>query len=92
MTVSAIWGLVPGKNYGTDPNVVNTVITYLHDNYTYSYRPGKVPEGEDFVNYFLEDNKKGVCMHFATAAALLLRRLGIATRYVEGYAVGYGVF
>lgn len=29
-------------------------------------------------------------MHFASAAALLLRRLGIATRYVEGYAVGYG--
>lgn len=83
-------GLVPGKNYGTDSNVVNTVITYLHDNYTYSYRPGRVPEGEDFVNYFLEDNKKGVCMHFASAAALLLRRLGIATRYVEGYAVGYG--
>lgn len=83
-------GLIPGKNYGTDPNVINTVIIYLHDNYTYSYRPGRVPEGEDFVNYFLKENKKGVCMHFASAAALLLRRLGIASRYVEGYAVGYG--
>lgn len=83
-------GLIPGKDYGTDPGVINTVITYLHENYTYSYRPGRVPEGKDFVNYFLEENKKGVCMHFASAAALLLRRLGIASRYVEGYAVGYG--
>lgn len=82
-------GLTPGRNYGKSPTVVNTVITYLHENYTYSYRPGRVPEGEDFVNYFLKDNKKGVCMHFASAATLILRRLGIAARYVEGYAVGY---
>lgn len=83
-------GLIPGINYAEKPEVINQVISYFRENFSYSYRPGKLPEGEDFVDYFLRENRKGVCMHFASAATLVLRRLGIASRYVEGYAVGYG--
>lgn len=73
-----------------DPDAVDKVVAYLATEYSYSYTPGRMPMGGDFVNYFLEDNKKGVCAHFASAATLIFRRLGIPARYVEGYAFGYG--
>ena len=41
-------------------------------------------EGEDFVLHFLEE-KRGFCVHFATAGAMLLRMQGIPARYVSGY-------
>lgn len=41
-------------------------------------------EGEDFVTHFLQE-KRGYCIHFATAGALLLRVQGIPARYVTGY-------
>ena len=43
------------------------------------------PEGEDFVEYFLTTSKRGYCMHYASAATLLLRSMGIPARYVTGY-------
>lgn len=73
-----------------DPKAVQKVVEYMKSEYSYSYNPGRVPTGEDFVDYFLSENKKGVCTHFATAATLIFRRLGIPSRYVEGYAFGYG--
>ena len=57
--------------------------------YPYSYSPGKVPEGSDFVDYFLFENKKGYCTSFATSMAVLARCIGIPTRYVEGFLVDY---
>lgn len=70
-------------------NAVNKVLSYLNENYSYSYNPGRMPRGWDFVNYFLDENKKGVCSHFASAGTLIFRELGIPARYVEGYAFGY---
>lgn len=43
------------------------------------------PEGEDFVTYFLTESHRGYCMHFASAATLMLRAIGIPARYVTGY-------
>ncbi len=63
------------------------VAKHLEDIAYYSQSPGAVPPGEDFVEYFLLDNKKGYCSHFATAATLMYRALGIPARYVEGYVV-----
>lgn len=47
--------------------------------------PGKLKNGEDFVNKFLNETKKGYCTHFASAAVLMFRYMGIPARYVEGY-------
>lgn len=41
---------------------------------------------EDFVEHFLNVEKKGFCTHFATAATLLFRRMDVPARYVAGYA------
>ncbi len=45
------------------------------------------PEGADPVFYFLNDSRRGYCMHYASAAALMLRALGVPARYVQGYTV-----
>ena len=81
--------------YGISPeddNVVEKVVTALEDNYEYTLRPGKVPYNEDYVNYFLLASKKGYCQHFASAAVLIFRYLGIPARYAEGYALDKSEF
>ena len=45
----------------------------------------RMEAGSDFAVYFLEEAHRGYCMHYASAAALLLRLEGIPTRYVSGY-------
>lgn len=43
------------------------------------------PEGEDFVDYFLNESRRGYCVHYASAGVLFMRYLGIPARYVTGY-------
>ena len=41
----------------------------------------------DFAHWFLTEADEGYCVHFATAAAVLMRAAGVPTRYVTGYLV-----
>lgn len=66
---------------------VAKLAAYYQENIPYTLRPGATPYGEDFINYFLTKNRKGYCAHFASAATLIFRYLGIPARYIEGYAV-----
>ncbi len=67
--------------------IIEAVRSYLQATCSYTLSPGSTPYGEDFTEYFLTENNKGYCVHFATAACLLLRAAGIPTRYVEGYYI-----
>ena len=62
---------------------------YAHymDGFKYTMSPGATPMNKDFVNYFLNTQKRGYCVHFASSGALLLRTMGIPARYVEGYCI-----
>lgn len=40
---------------------------------------------DDFVQWFLEEADTGYCVHFASAATVLLRAAGVPARYVTGY-------
>jgi Transglutaminase-like enzymes, putative cysteine proteases len=71
---------------------VNSVKKYLADNAEYTLTPGWMPEGEEFINYFLYKNKKGYCVHYATAAAMIFRYFGFSARYVEGYHLTKSAF
>jgi hypothetical protein len=54
----------------------------------YDLQTPKMPAGEsDFAMWFLRSSDTGYCVHFATAATVLLRAAGIPARYVEGYTV-----
>ena len=66
---------------------IEEAIAAVSDGTTYDLAPGKLPEGEDFVEYFLYENKKGYCTHFASAATVILRAMGVPARYAEGYVV-----
>lgn len=66
---------------------VEKIHDYLAGNYSYSLNPGATPQGKDFVTWFLNHQKKGFCVHFATAGTLLCRAYGIPARYVEGYVI-----
>lgn len=69
--------------------IADRIKKYYYDNIPYTLRPGSTPIRRDFINYFLDSNKKGYCVHFASAAVLMFRYMGIPARYVEGYAVDY---
>lgn len=73
----------------SDEVKIAKIADYFEANYPYTLHPGSTPRDEDYVNYFLETTKKGLCANYATAGALILRYLGVPTRYVEGYAVDY---
>lgn len=59
----------------------------LSEQCEYVLDSGKKPFGADFAQWFLTENKKGSCTHFATAAALLCRSTGIPARYCEGFVI-----
>lgn len=54
---------------------------------TYTLSPGKTPSNRDFVNYFLLENHKGYCIHYATSGVILARMAGIPARYATGYVI-----
>lgn len=66
-------------------STVREVADYLGSFAEYTKSPGKTPDGEDFVDYFLEENQQGYCVHFASAGVLFLRMNGIPARFVSGY-------
>lgn len=76
-----------GVSYGNVDEVVKKLTAYFQANIPYTLRPGATPYREDFVNYFLTKNRRGYCAHFASAATLAFRCMGIPARYVEGYAI-----
>lgn len=59
--------------------------------FEYSGTPGEIPQkvidGGSFLDYFLLENRKGYCTHFATAFTLLAQSQGLPARYVHGYCV-----
>ncbi|MCR5508340.1 MAG: transglutaminase-like domain-containing protein [Lachnospiraceae bacterium] len=78
---------------GTSETVMGQVALiydYFLKNYRYDFAPGATPYNRDFVTYFLDDQKRGYCAHFASAGTLLLRSYGIPARYVEGYVITAG--
>lgn len=69
--------------------IIEQINSLFHSQYSYSMNPGATPGDWDFAAYFLDQQKKGFCVHFASAAVLLLRVNDIPARYVEGYAIPY---
>ena len=72
---------------GTPEPVVyaQIVADYLASIAEYDPNTPATPEGEDYVTYFLTESRRGYCMHFASAAVLMLRWIGVPARYVAGY-------
>jgi transglutaminase-like putative cysteine protease len=60
-----------------------------HPEYSYDQTNVAVPGlNDDYVDQFLFDTKRGYCNNFSTSMAVMLRTLGIPTRWVKGYTGG----
>lgn len=90
------------KNTGWAGDLLDTILTdeqtatekadaiadYVKGSAAYDLGTGRMPAGEeDFAQWFLYESDTGYCVHFATAAAVLLRAAGVECRYVTGYLV-----
>lgn len=74
---------------GTEEEIAQQIVTYFEENYNYTLRPGFYYGNPDYISHFLLESKKGYCAHFASAATMLFRQMGVPARYVEGYAFSY---
>ncbi len=68
--------------------LLSYLTTWLRENYRYSFKYSGTPAG-DAVDWFLFQSKTGMCVHFASAAAVLLNDMGIRARVVYGFANSY---
>ena len=59
----------------------------LRASYPYTLLTPRLPEDQDFVDWFLFKQKSGYCTSYASAMTVLLRTLVIPARYVEGYVL-----
>ena len=74
-------GIGPG-----DSNAVQAVAEYVRASAAYSQTVEPFPT-EDYAIYFLRSATAGYCIHFATAATVLYRALGIPARLTDGFLV-----
>ncbi|MEO1856634.1 MAG: transglutaminase-like domain-containing protein [Rubritalea sp.] len=73
-----------------DPmEVIDAIKHYFYSEFEYStdFDPGEIDYDRSKLEWFLNDLKCGHCEYYATAAVLLLREVGVPSRYAMGYAV-----
>lgn len=83
---AALGPIPPAKDRLGRWQYVCDVVELVRESASYNLRTQRMPADEtDFALWFLEDSDTGYCVHFATAATVLLRSAGIPARYVTGY-------
>lgn len=66
---------------------IKKVKNFMKKDMRYDTQTKVLPAGANFVQYTLEDTKRGYSPQYATIATLAFRYLGVPARYVEGYVV-----
>lgn len=69
----------------TISDIRTVIFDYLRENMTYDETVRTMNGSGDFLQYTLERSGHGYSVHYATAAVLMLRYIGVPARYVEGY-------
>lgn len=70
----------------TTAQKIEAVIGHFRDHYAYSLGT-EIPPDQDRLAYFLLEASTGYCEYFASGTAMLLRLVGVPTRYVTGFLV-----
>lgn len=86
-TKAYLQSVIEGQGWKkTDSDIIEKVAAYVRNvaDYNLEY-DGDLDDQSDIVLAFLRDYKSGVCRHYASAATLLYRQLGIPARYTIGY-------
>ena len=84
-TVATLDEIIAKQHFNKkDPYVIMKVASYIQSSAYYNLNAEFPEDVEDKVVYFLTVSREGFCQHFASAATLLYRQLGIPARYVRG--------
>lgn len=86
-TAQFLQGIIDEQGFSlSDSDIVGKVAAYVQGAATYNLEYDRaLDEEEDIVVAFLQTYKEGICQHYASAATLLFRTLGIPARYTIGY-------
>lgn len=84
------WALVQSwKKEGlNDRQMAVRALSYFQENLAYHFDHQSTDPAKNGVDYFLFEDKKGVCRHFANAYAVMMRMAGIRSRIVGGFQGG----
>ena len=67
---------------------VRKIASYVRNSARYDLGTPAMPKEEtDFARWFLMESDTGYCVHYATAATVLLRAAGVPARFVTGFMV-----
>ena len=82
------WAVALKARHGGDPQgLVDELLGHFaREEYFYTLKPPLA--GEDTVDHFLFDTRRGFCAHYAGAMTFVLRAAGIPARVVAGYQGG----
>jgi transglutaminase-like putative cysteine protease len=69
-------------------DVADALTTYLRRTIQYNEVISLPPSGQEPLDWFLFDYRKGFCNYYASAEVILLRSLGIPARLASGFAQG----
>lgn len=70
---------------------LNGIADLLSETCTYSLNVDNLRRSENFLDKFLFEEKKGYCVHFATAFTTMARLNGYPARYNEGFLINFPV-
>ena len=68
------------------------IVDKISQNYVFNRNMESLPEGKDFVAWFLYEKGEGNSTHFAAAATMMFRMFGVPARYVVGYVAPKSIF
>lgn len=79
---------VERQSDGYTLETVRKIASYVRNSARYDLNTPAMPEEEtDFARWFLMESDTGYCVHYATAATVLLRAAGVPARFVTGFMV-----
>ena len=86
-TQSYMQGIIDKEGFSlSDPSVILKIARYIQNSAVYAMEYDRaMDEEENVVIAFLDQYKEGICQHYASAATLLYRTLGIPARYTVGF-------
>ena len=86
-TLSFMQGIIEKQGFDiNDPTLISDVAKYIQNSASYNlFYDRALDQSENIVTAFLETYKEGVCQHYAAAATMLYRAIGIPARYTIGY-------
>lgn len=72
----------------TDQELAISILRWFRDQEFYYTLKPPTSLGNDTIDEFLFDSKRGFCAHYASAFAVMMRQAGIPSRIVSGYQGG----